>query len=313
MWSAKNYSWVPLAQGAPGARELTHRAVPLVHPAPARLAAGVAPFITASFRKARGPQLLLGFPPHEDDMFHMCFAMRGPPNDIFFDLIPAASAWHEPISLANLTHLFRSLRVHFQATHVRVHGADFVLRNRVFALVLPAAERAGFTQRFINGKEYVAQEERVEDIVFYIDEAHLPAGLRPVRDDEKTYYFYKRKLDFVRRLLNQTEGATRVTQDVPMAEREKLWKFYWLTYAQEMPRMFAANVPESLRAWLRLLPQNYRRAREQDAATVTEWDQTVVLNTQEWAAYFASFPTKFPFLFAWSHVCRMRHWATLFL
>lgn len=326
MWTARNYVWENLPQGPPGAARIRHLKMRIQTTPPiATLPPHMPHFLRTLFSRSKGPQVVIGFIERDWFEFHMTFAMHGSRNDIFMDLIPGESTFPRDsidtqVVVDRLNQMLGSLKDMFFATHVRLTGGPFVWRQNVTQKWLPAAEAAGFEERLINGNRFFdfkeeedEEPEPVVDVVFYIDEDHLPSGIKPPSEEEQHYYFYKRKLDFLRDLYNQKEGATQVTLGLGRKERATLWKFYFKTFKQEMPVMFGEGMPNSLRNWLNtdifteVLPLDNAVNR----AILVLSDALVVRNLQEWLEYFGNFPTKFPILFASAEITRLRHWTSL--
>lgn len=265
------------------------------------------------------------------DHVHWFFSVRGPPQTLFFDLVPSLSHWElqRTISDQRLTNMFTLLRTEFWCTHFRIRGTPFVWNHLVFTV--PRGQtafrdiwrRAGFPIQFVNGNrgygnmENIGQDNRgarggvahIQDIVCYAREEYVPEGLRhPTPMQEYNYYYYKRRLDFLLDKVDYREGEHVARLDpIPYGMRRMLWKFYYHTfnYMPEPPLSFLLFLNGTAN------PAFHDVGREQGALVAT-MDLLLQRHHLEWCGYFARLPwTKYPFLFALSMIARLRHWVSL--
>jgi len=266
--------------------------------------------IQTQHNRSRGPYCIIGCSqPGLDTWWY--FAARGKDrNKLFFDLKPTLSQY-ETASETVLTDMFQQLVTPaIGCSHFRVMGTKFInYRNRV--LMSSAWTNAGFAFQFIDGNRYMDWKTRdgITSVVCYAREEDIPYGLRPVPEEDKHFFYWKRRLQ---RLLDkydyrdgQTVSMLPATDDA--VGRDELWNVY-SNYFQQMLVMYQSLTPnENVVALLQGL--NIDRPRE--GAYRTIYGVAVVGIDRDLMFFFSRMPTKYPVLFAWCTLKRLLHMISL--
>jgi len=314
MFAARNYAFQAIPNAGPQARELVLLSRMASNPAFAALTPAQRGVIRDVFDHTTTACFLIGYNTEVIKLYLVFSVHPSSNNGLFLDLIPKASQWHRAVTETILRRMIRMLRISSRCTHFRIWHTPFIFKNEFWRKWLPASQRAGFPIRLINGKEIYneANDGPIVDVVFYLNRAVMPLGIaQPTPPNERNYYYYKRRIDYLRDLTGQLEGDV-VARNIPVNIRPAMWMMYWRTYAEQMPIMFPNFIPPSLRTFLDQIPGNADQARLTFREFRPRLERMLAANKIAWLEYFGSFPTKYRFLFAQATLSRLQHWLTVF-